>query len=492
MISDEFVIQLRAVFQAQHHLVNRIGKELDNAERALNNARSHGEQIAELQRMFDEIEKDSVLLEEDDFGDFDPDSALGIHNSRNEAINQSLRGIEFRDWSSFVLQCQAYNFEHGLDSLLPYESLLTDADYQRLQAESYEAQYRWDQWDYVFVGGAAVLAALTDFFLVRIPRSMRNERKHPQQGSALTEWLQKYDIHDRNDFLARWCRSLEERCKVPYDAQFAVVGDEAQQIAGMGGRSHRLQSLGHDPVLGFVFGVLDILRGTITGFSYDKLTGLHQPVVGQVWCDLEPVSLLAAFLPHLGHLISDAFTPMGLPAPFMTVLQGLNVGSFGEKERTAGQLVRWMYRNGYDLRHFLVSGLTPGVIELVLRAYIMIRHYAEHGETQFLLAGNPKYRSMLCWSHALAGVANAGKVALYQGNPLAINFAEWMAFFRYLVPSMKYWLFDKQRLRCEHLERISEQGWQEIEKQTSRIMRIVTAEDFPSLALGLSGTSNPL
>lgn len=99
---------------------------------------------------------------------------------------------------------------------------------------------------------------------------------------------------------------------------------------------------------------------------------------------------------------------------------------------------------------------------------------------------------MLFWSHALAAVADGGKVALYQGNPLAINFAEWMAFFRYLVPSVKYWLFDKQRLRCEHLERINEQGWQEIETQTSRIMRIVTAEDFPILALGLSGTSNPL
>ena len=102
---------------------------------------------------------------------------------------------------------------------------------------------------------------------------MRYEGGRRQEGNALTEWLQKYDVHDRDDFFARWCRSLEKRCKVPYDQKFAVVGDEAQYIAGMGGKTHRLQSLGHDPVLGFVFGVLDILRGTITGFSYDKLTG---------------------------------------------------------------------------------------------------------------------------------------------------------------------------------------------------------------------------
>jgi hypothetical protein len=50
---------------------------------------------------------------------------------------------------------------------------------------------------------------------------------------------------------------------------------------------------------------------------------------------------------------------MGLPAPFMMLVQGINVGSFGEKNQAVGELARWMYLNGYDFRHFIVSGITP-------------------------------------------------------------------------------------------------------------------------------------
>ena len=58
-------------------------------------------------------------------------------------------------------------------------------------------------------------------------------------------------------------------------------------------------------------------------------------------------------------------------------------------------------------------------------------------------SGPPKYRMMLLAAHAIAAVGNAGKIALYEGTPLAINVAECTALFRHLVPSLKYWLFDK-------------------------------------------------
>ena len=190
------------------------------------------------------------------------------------------------------------------------------------------------------------------------------------------------------------------------------------------------------------------------------------------------VRLIEAILRHIGHLISDVATPMGLPAPFTTLLQGINAGSFGEKGRTAGQLARWTYHNGYDLRHFVVSGITPLVIEIVLRAYIMLRHYSEHGETKLRVAQSPKYRSMLLSAHGIAAAANAGKVALYQGNPLAVNQAEWMAFLRYLFPHMKYWLFDRHRLKLEHMEQVNEAGWDALALNSGRIMEQALADDL--------------
>jgi hypothetical protein len=211
---------------------------------------------------------------------------------------------------------------------------------------------------------------------------------------------------------------------------------------------------------------------------------MHTFVHEAVWSNLQPVGLIEAILRQIGHLLSDVATPMGLPAPFMTLFQGLNIGSVGERSRTVGELARWMYLNGYDFRHFLVSGLTPTVIEIVLRAYLMVRHYVEHGETKVLLASHPKYRSMLLTAHAIAAAGNAGKIALMQGNPLAINQAEWMAFVRYLVPSLKYWVFDRARLKRAHLEHLNEQGWQALEGQVSMALRGIAAREFPLIVLG--------
>jgi hypothetical protein len=174
---------------------------------------------------------------------------------------------------------------------------------------------------------------------------------------------------------------------------------------------------------------------------------------------------------------------MGLPAPFMTLIQGINAGSFGEKNRTVGEIARWMYLNGYDFRHFLVSGLTPAVIEITLRAYIMLKHYSEHGETTFNVASNPKYRTMLLMAHSIATLGNAGKITLLQGNPLAINYAEWMAFIRYLIPSLKYWTFDQHRLRIEHLSQINTDGWDQLLQSNDQLLATVAKLDSVNITL---------
>jgi hypothetical protein len=348
----------------------------------------------------------------------------------------------------------------------------------------YDAQYKWDKWDYIFVGATGVLASLTDYLLVKIPTTLTTGEYAGQAGSPLTEWLKSYDTTKSNDWFAQWAENLSETCKVPYDSMSYAGAGGVERIAGMFPRSHRFQSLGHDPVLGFVFGVLDIMRGTITGFSYDNLTHTHTWMQGTVWSNLEPVGLIEAILCQLGHLISDVATPMGLPAPFMTLIQGINIGSFGEKGRTVGEIARWMYLNGYDFRHFLVSGITPAVIEIALRAYIMLRHYSEYGETKFDLASHPKYRTMLLMAHGVATLGNAGKIALMQGNPLAINYAEWMAFIRYLIPSIKYWVFDQHQLRMEHLEHINETGWDQLLQSSDQLLTTVTKLDSSKIILG--------
>jgi len=487
MLSDKAIVELGIALQAQNRVlrelelaVSEIDVSLTESAQKLSSVSETTHQLRELEALMDELEADQDWIEEEDFGDFDLNQILSLYENRQQSVFQELTKIGFKDWDSFVRQCQSYVLSQGADPLAPYEAFLTEADLKALQAESYDAQYKWDKWDYIFVGASGVLACLTDVLLVQIPQKpdvIGNGKWFDQLN--LTARFKSFDTTAKagqTDWFSQWARELEARCKVPYDNQ--------NLIDGMYSKTHRLQSLGHDPVLGFVFGVLDIMRGTITGFSYDNLTHTHTWMQGTVWSNLEPVGLIEAILCQLGHLISDVATPMGLPAPFMTLIQGINIGNFGEKGRTVGEIARWMYLNGYDFRHFLVSGITPAVIEIALRAYIMLRHYSEYGETKFDLASHPKYRTMLLMAHGIATLGNAGKIALMQGNPLAINYAEWMAFIRYLIPSIKYWVFDQHQLRMEHLEHINETGWDQLLQSSDQLLTTVTKLDSSKIILG--------
>lgn len=496
MLSDQFIAEFGIVLQAQNHLLeelkialSEVETSLDNSAQKLSVVSENTTNLKELEALMAELEADEEWLEEEDFDEFNPDEILKLYQNRQQTVFRELTRIGFRDWDDFVRQCATYELAQGFDPLAPYDSLLTEEDLDLLKSESYEAQYKWDKTDYIFVGAAGVLASLTDFLLVGIPETMNTGQYAGQIGSPITTWLKKYNIKNSDDWFATWAKSLEKICKAPYDR---MSFSDGQKIAGMGGKTHRLQSLGHDPVLGFVFGVLDIMRGTITGFSYDKHLKTHNWIHGVSISDQESVGLIEAILKHIGHLISDVGTPMGLPAPFMGLVQGINVGSFGKKDRSVGEIARWMYSKGYDFRHFLVSGITPAVIEIILRAYIMLRHYSDHEEIgwdEVVVFNNPKYRSMLLMAHGIATLGNLGKITLMQGNPLAINYAEWSACISYLIPHMKYLCFDKHRLKIEHLEKINSEGWNQLLNSNDELLNKlsqISDTNFSQITLGQS------
>ncbi len=482
MKDTDFLTELKVVLNAQRGIVSQIDSSIEGLGVRIESAERQAREIDGLSGLLDEIEKDAGLLSSSDLGGWEEDDARlqAICDERRGGFEAHVATLEYHNWQQFVRDSQIYCLSHGMEPLLPWEAVLSYDDFEQLKAESYESQYRWDKWDYIFVGAAGALAALTDYLLVRIPKEITYRNRFPQAGSPITAFL-KENVNSEpgsNNWFARWAQGLEKTCKVPFDES------PNPGLGGMGGPTHRLQTLGHDPVLGFVFGVLDILRRTISGFSYDRLTGNHVLKVLPAGDGAE-VELIQAVLIQLGHLISDAGTKMGIPPPFFTLFQGINVRDpLSPKDRTIGEMARWMYLNGYDLRHFITMGITPAVIEIVLRGYVMIRHYSTHGEVKFAIAGNPKYRCMLLAAHAVACAGNGGKIALMQGNPLAINYAEWLALLRYLLPSVKYWVLDRNRLKIEHMRSTNEQAWQELCDAGDALLAKVFSRDSNILTLG--------
>lgn len=341
-----------------------------------------------------------------------------------------------------------------LDGLLDPEAI---SRIERRFSGSFRVEAQLDRYDIMATVAAGLVAALVDLLIVRLPTDVTYLGEHLQRGSPLTGWLRSLDVPSDNQ-LARW-----------FKVSFDKVRDVP--VSGFHPRSHRLQTFGHDPLVGLVVGVIDIMRGGLTAIGRDGqiviLDGTGEPVYNP----------FKAVVYEIGHLLSDAPTKMGIPAPGWSLLQLMQFGSFGEKERTVADLARFMYLKGYDSRHFLTMGTSVAAAEVVLRGYFWLRRkmddqYEADCDRQAHVAGarrtgdHPRFITMALGAHGIAAAANAGKVGFaHAGNPLAINYAQWLRF----LQSLYKWYQMKMQSPTDLLirqgqwnQRMLETGWPDI------------------------------
>lgn len=277
------------------------------------------------------------------------------------------------------------------------------------------------QLDYAVVGITGFVATLLDFFVVALPKDINYLGKYQQKDSQFTAWLRTLGMDNGklHPFL-KWC---EKVCKVPYDKSIS------SDIPGLTPKTHRLLSLGHDPLFGLIFGMFDILNGSLTAFDVQG----NLKVI-KTWNMVGENKIFAPLI-WLGHIVSDLCTSMGVPIPGWGFTQLLQFGSIGPKNMTIAQTANWMYVNGYELRHLLTLSMPVAAIDLVIRSY----HYLStlkpepselkasmgYGEIEKIQA-NLKLNKMLLLSRAIAVSGNGLKVFTYAGNPLAVNLTQWL------------------------------------------------------------------
>jgi hypothetical protein len=235
--------------------------------------------------------------------------------------------------------------------------------------------------------------------------------------------------------------------KVPYDAQ--DNRNTTIRVEGLSACYHRLLQLGHDPVLGFVFGVSDILSGRMT--TIDK----NGKIVSQImenYAERTETDIFAAIAKQIIHFKSDITTSMGLPAPLMSLFNLLQLGSIGEYEQTIAEIVQGMYYEGYDFIHFCAMSIPTMIIEVVIRlGYAFKRIKEGHSIKESIPFSlnrekHPKLETMLFIGHSSATAINAGKVA-FTKNPLDINYPQWLAFAKYSYSQLKWGIIEKPALR---------------------------------------------
>ena len=465
----------------QGHQLNRLQQHLGKLE---NHAGGLQDRTAKQSTCLDDLDSrmDRLLTSacarvptEDQIKNVEVDKDLCLTAGEVEASRRNLPDLSLSlnipnaaQWDQYLREVDVYVTDNGI-------SLDEDPMVQLLPPDRFADVCRrfdldfgsspWDSWDFGVVGLAVVVGALLDYFLVATPAAGKF-RGIRQRASPVTTWIReqtgKFDPENPENRGSNWVADLTWKAKkwaeVPYDET-----ERKKPGSGLTPRRHRLRSLGHDPVLGIVFGTMDILRGTCTfidpdgHLNIDVNSDWHLKRKARKGGGAGDVGNMEALVMNVCHSFSDVFTPQGLPAPFLAQLQMIRANSGislekGGKSVSVTKLVGHMYDNGYDLRHFLTMSIVPAVAELIVRVYHTVRVVPKHQiGGKDAIRGRLKLSKMLALTHALLGASNIVKTALMGGNPTALNLAQFVVLAKRMLSLLKL-AKEKDRLVQKHLE----------------------------------------
>lgn len=351
-------------------------------------------------------------------------------------------------WSKLVKEARAnYGSDHHVEELLTEEELASADEKVRILNEEYNALHRLNPVDVAISVSAGILSSVVDILLVGIPeRTSEGTRGKPLENYVRDWFLERFPPEE----MERLARDVSS--KVPYDAPYNA-GFTSEYVEGLWPAMHRLYSLGHDPLLGFVVGTLDILTGRMT--TIDKFGRILSQEIPR-YAGREEATVFAALCKQVTHLKSDMTTSMGLPAPLMGLFNLMQFGSVGEEEQTIAEIVQGMYYEGYDFQHFCAQAIPVMLTEVVVRLGYFLKRVSEgYGvrESTPITASRekrPKLGTMLFMAHSLATAVNAGRVA-FTKSPMAINGPQWMVFASRSFAQAKWVLVDKPARRHEYV-----------------------------------------
>ena len=378
---------------------------------------------------------------------------------------QKRKVIVLRDWQDIVSDAeQQVGDSCELEDLFTEEELRENSEAIKLINREFNDLHRLDKYDVGIAALAAIVGAIVDIVLVGIPA------KGPDglEAGPLSDFIRKkFDEAFSPEEMEKLANS--KKSKVPFDAQ--DNRNTTEYVEGLSAYYHRLLSLGHDPLLGFIFGVYDIMHGTMT--TIDK-SGKIVCQVMENYADRKESDIVSAIAKQIIHFKSDITTSMGLPAPLMGLFNLLQFGNIGEEELTVAEIVQGMYYEGFDFIHFCSQSMSVIVIELIVRLGYAIKRIKEGNKVKDSIpislnrSKHPKLATMLFIGHIGATAVNAGKV-YFTKNPMAINYPQWMAFAKYSYKQLRWAVIQKPAMRKAYVEGILHSELKVITEETDAL-----------------------
>jgi hypothetical protein len=434
------------------------------------------ERSEQIENSHDSLAKDLMALKAqlaelgaEDFSATAEFQALKTEHLQSMAGTEELADTGLDEIYSYA---RAQHGSAGLDEILSAEDRKAVDERIDRRIDDFNRRFALDGWDYAIAGSCGLFASLLDLLCVSAPPKP-TVKWGQQVDGVFNQWVQKAFNSALPPELSKALGQLNLIGAPDSSVMNHLVDAPPKALNPM---NHRLRSLAHDPVLGFIFGVLDMMKGTCTVVVNGEIKSIPStkgPTEGSIF------QLLGKMF---GHLLSDVNAPsakgnrgMGLPAPFMGLLRMFENIPVGDSN--FGKQIEWMYIKGYDFRQFMVTSIPMAIMEVLLRVFYVVKQIALY-KVPFAdalldtLPGkmNPRFRIMLALAYGTSSSINAGKMYI-TGNILNANYASWMGLAWNGFHALKWSVFDK------HLKL-----WSEVEaKEIAEIQDFISSIDALSV-----------
>lgn len=196
---------------------------------------------------------------------------------------------------------------------------------------------------------------------------------------------------------------------VPYDA---ITTGPHVSATGLSGTTHRYRTLGHDPILGWVFGTANIMTSSLTKYNFETYQVRDMQIIRHYplgipgmfenaakYTQKNPSLLAAAVARQAIHFGSDYFTKQGLPVPLVAIVNN----DLAKNMVLKGNVDMWSIFRGAALSA-LINQLIAAIHQLF---------YREKRDGSFTLY-EVRTRKILSGSNLLASGSNVIVTAVTQ------------------------------------------------------------------------------
>ena len=254
------------------------------------------------------------------------------------------------------------------------------------------------------------------------------EKEHRR---ANDEFKEKHEKHGHG----YWMNILYQT--PPYD----ITRGSPAINRNMEGGYHRIHTLGHDPILGWIFGTANILTDTITFEDFKSNRVIRKPKMmitpesvpftkifseSFEMCKADSLNLPAAIFAEGCHLKSDEFTKLGLPVP---ILEAINP-DFASK----------LYKSNYDAlcfsRDLKIVGVSAG-ISIFIDMIIGLVHGLFNKEKINKDLYEVRTRKILLISNSIASTSNIIQTVITK-NPKNLDIGGLLVTLSYLFMDLRF------------------------------------------------------